>query len=146
MSEKMSKYDISKHIKNKERVCLIGGLGVTSLYVGILDSLKKLKIVPKKYILITSPEIQNEFNKLNITNPHQIINDVHALDYQTVLRENYIEVYNMCRNIIESNIRDFEMVCELTGGTKPVSIALTVLAEKFNLLRIYYSGRTLIRI
>ncbi len=71
---------------------------------------------------------------------------MHLLDYQSVLRENYFDVYDKCKSIIDEEKNSYEIVCELTGGTKPISIALMALAEEYNLLRIYYSGKKIISI
>jgi hypothetical protein len=131
---------------NVDNICLIGGLGLIELYVDILDSLEhEYAIIPKKYHLITSPEKHRDFKDqeldLDVVN-----NSVHEYDYQTVLRENYKSVFETCKEIIEQEINNYEIVCELTGGTKPVSIALTVLAEHYKLPRIYYSGNKIIEI
>ena len=135
-----------ENIKNKENICLIGGLGLIELYVSLLDSLElKYNIIPKKYHLITSPEKHLKFRDHNL-DKDKVYNIIHEFDYQTVLRENYPEVYENFKRIIEDEINHFEIVCELTGGTKPVSIALTVLGEEFNLPRIYFSGKKIISI
>lgn len=116
------------------------------MYVDILDLLEiKFSIIPKKYHLITSPEFNQKFKSFNL-DKDKVNNVVHELDFQTILRENYIEIYNRCKSIIEQEKEDLEIICELTGGTKPVSIALTVLADEYDLLRIYYSGKKIILI
>ncbi len=131
---------------HKDNLCLIGGLGLIGLYVDILDSLElDYGVVPEKYHLITSPEKHREF-KDNDLDSDKVYNVVHELDFQTVLRENYEQVYTQCKRLIEKEKDNFNIVCELTGGTKPVSIALTVLGQEFDLPRIYFSGERIIEI
>ena len=133
-------------IENKEKICLVGGLGVVELYVSILDTLElKYGVLPKKYHLITSPEKHVKFRDLSL-DQDKVNNVIHEFSYQEILRENYPEVYRNCREIIKSELDNYEIVCEITGGTKPVSIALTVLADEFDLLRIYFSGKKIISI
>ena len=123
-------------------ICLIGGLGKEiSLFVDVIDALQQLSIIPKKYILATSPEIKEQFNSLKFNKDYQIEIIVHALEYQTILRENYTEIYELFEKIIKEQIYEFEIICELTGSTKPVSIALMVLGEQYRLQRIYFSGK-----
>ena len=129
----------------KVPICLIGGLGKEiSLYVDVIDALQQLSIIPKRYILITSLEIKEQFNSLDFNKGYQIEPIVYQLDYQTVLRENYTEIYELFEKIIKEQIHEFEIICELTGSTKPVSIALMVLGERYGLQRIYFSGKKLI--
>lgn len=129
----------------KVPICLIGGLGKEiSLFVDIIDALQQLSIIPKKYILATSPEVKEQFNSLNFNKDYQIEPIVYQLDYQTVLRENYTEIYELFKKIIEEQIYEFEIICELTGSTKPMSIALMVLGEHYRLKRIYFSGKKII--
>ena len=126
----------------KVPVCLIGGLGKEiSLFVDIIDALHQLSIIPRKYILATSPEMKEQFNSLNFNKDYQIEPIVYQLDYQTVLRENYTEIHELFENIIREQIYKFEIICELTGSTKPVSIALMILGERYGLQRIYFSGK-----
>ena len=129
----------------KVPICLIGGLGKEiSLFVDVIDALQQLSIIPRKYILITSPEIKEQFNSLNFNKDYQIETIVHKLDYQTVLRENYTEIHDLFEKIIKEQIHGFEIICELTGSTKPVSIALMILGERYGLQRIYFSGKKII--
>ncbi|TXT61204.1 MAG: hypothetical protein BAJALOKI1v1_1160009 [Promethearchaeota archaeon] len=131
---------------NKNKICLIGGLGLVGLYVDILDSLEHVYgIIPQKYHLITSPEKHRDFQDQDLDLDF-VNNTIHEYDYQTVLRENYTAIYEICTELIEEERNHFDIVCELTGGTKPVSIALTILSQKYNLPRIYYSGERIIEI
>ncbi len=131
---------------NKDNICLIGGLGFVDLYVDILDSLEfDYGVVPEKYHLITSPERSREFKDKDLDSD-KVYNVIHEFDFQTVLRENYKQVYSLCKRLIENEKGNFDVVCELTGGTKPVSIALTVLGQEFELPRIYFSGERIIEI
>ena len=129
----------------KVPVCLIGGLGTElSLYVDILDALQQLSILPKKYILLTSPEIKAKYNELNYNENYPIKTILQEFDYQAILREKYPKIYNVLETFIKNEIHDFEVICELTGSTKPVSIALMVLGEQYGLQRIYFSGKKII--
>ncbi len=142
----ISTSDNLNQIKNKNNVCLIGGLGDINLFVDFLDLFElKFKIIPKKYHIITSPEINEKFKDYKL-DKDKVNSILHLLDYQTELRENYFAVYNKCKTIIDEEKNNYEIICELTGGTKPVSIALMALAEKYNLLRFYYSGKKIISI
>lgn len=133
-------------LQKKENICLIGGLGLTRLYLDILEALEnQFNIIPKKYHLITSPEKHREFKDREY-HLDKVSNVVHERDYQSILRENYLEVYDLCRKLIKKEEKNYDIVCELTGGTKPVSVALTILSNEFNLPRIYYSGQTIITI
>jgi len=115
-----------------------------SLYVDIIDALKQISIIPNKYILITSPEIKKQFENLNSSEKTQMETVMYEYDYQKILREDYQKVHNVLKNLIQKEIYDFEIICELTGSTKPVSIALMALGEQYNLQRIYFSGKKLI--
>ncbi|MFX1260027.1 MAG: hypothetical protein ACFFAN_19430 [Promethearchaeota archaeon] len=136
----------NKYMKKKKvPIYLIGGLGTQlDLYTDILDALRKVSIIPKTYFLITSKEIKPQFNKtyksfsVEITQTKPILETV---DFQTVLREGYSELYKKFDEIIKKEIYNYEIICELTGSTKPVTIALMKLAEKYRLQVIYYSGQ-----
>ncbi|MHA1337989.1 MAG: hypothetical protein ACTSPW_19990 [Promethearchaeota archaeon] len=127
----------------KKPVCLIGGLGDISLYIDVLDALKQYSIIPNKYIIITSPERKKEweecFNELNGNMKTLIINKEFKF-----LREKFEEICNILEEQIKNEIYNHEIICELTGGTKPVSIALMLLGEQYKLQRIYYSGNKII--
>lgn len=129
----------------KAPICLLGGLGkIISLYIDILDALRKVSIIPAKYIIITSPEIKSEFKKIHTSNEYSVDTIIQTHDYQTILRESYSNLENYFEKIIKNEIFEFEIICELTGSTKPVSIALMKLAENYSLQRIYFSGKKLI--
>ena len=136
---------LRSYFKIKVPICLLGGLGLElSLYVDIIDALKQISIIPNKYILITSPEIKKQFENLNSSEKTQMETVMYDFDYQKILREDYQKVHNVLKNLIQKEIYDFEIICELTGSTKPVSIALMALGEQYNLQRIYFSGKKLI--
>lgn len=136
---------LRSYFKIKVPICLLGGLGLElSLYVDIIDALKQISIIPNKYILITSPEIKKQFENLNSSEKTQMETVMYEYDYQKILREDYQKVHNVLKNLIQKEIYDFEIICELTGSTKPVSIALMALGEQYNLQRIYFSGKKLI--
>ncbi|MHA1150830.1 MAG: hypothetical protein ACTSR8_21630 [Promethearchaeota archaeon] len=129
----------------KVPVCLIGGLGTElSLFIDILDALRRISIIPNKYIILTSPEIKKEFESLNLKTQVDLIVSLKTFDYQTVLRENYLEIYQNVEKYIKKALNSYEIICELTGSTKPVSLALIVLANEFGLKCIYYSGKKII--
>lgn len=125
-------------------ICLIGGLGQIDLFMDILENFEQISIIPKKYILITSPEINKEFKKFKKGKFSKITTEVQELDFQSILRENYPQVYSELESLIIKNIKTLEMICDLTGGTKTVSLALMDLSTKYNLKKCYFSGRKII--
>ena len=136
---------LRKTFNIKVPVCLIGGLGKEiSLFVDIIDALQRLSIIPRKYIMLTSPEIKEQFNNLIFNKDYQIEINIYDFDYQTILRENFNEIYKFLEKVIKEQINENEIICELTGSTKPVSIALMVLAEQYGLQRMYFSGQKII--
>ncbi len=129
-------------LKIKVPICLIGGLGIEiSLYVDVLDALRKVSLIPQKYILLTSPEVKAKFTNLNKELSQKIETILYELDYQTVLRENYAKLKELLDQIVRKEILNFDILCELTGGTKPISIALMELSKEYHLQSIYYSGK-----
>lgn len=126
-------------------VALIGGLGKElTLYADILDALAKQSILPRKYVLITSPEIGEEFENTYPKEQRTIETDVIKLDYTTVLRENLPLIREKFEKLFEALIVENELICELTGGTKPVTITLLELAHRNNLRKFYFSGRRIL--
>ncbi|MEE9378979.1 MAG: hypothetical protein V3V33_13185 [Candidatus Lokiarchaeia archaeon] len=125
-------------------VCLVGGLGIPTLFTDILAALEEISILPKKYIMITSPDYHEEFRRFEKGKYSEMKTIVHEFDYQSVLRENYNKVYTELEKIIKKEIYEFEIICEVTGGTKPVSIALLNLSNHYSLRRCYFSGRKII--
>ena len=125
-------------------ICLIGGLGETSLFSLILEAFEQVSLVPKKYILFTSSEVHDNFKKLDKSKFSSIEVEVVELPYQKVLRENLEKVNKELETRIKKEIYNYEIICEITGGTKPVSIGLMNLALKYGLRRCYFSGRKIV--
>ncbi len=126
-------------------ICLVGGLAQVDLFVGVLKAYEEqYSISPKKYVIITSPEIHDQFNQLEKQKYKHIQVEIVELDYQSVLRENYLKVYEVAETQIKQAIHQFEVICEITGGTKPVSLALNNLSIIYSLRKSYYSGRKII--
>ncbi len=140
-----TKYTLLRKLYSSEKVpvLLMGGLGQIDLYETILNSLKSISIIPSKYFLITSKDIKPEFNKEYKKYSAEIKKvklELEVVDFQSVLRGNYPKLYEIFENKIKSEIYDYEIICELTGSTKPVSISLMMLAMRYNLQKIYYTG------
>jgi len=125
-------------------ICLIGGLGQLDLFSDVLIAMRQLSVIPIKYILISSPEIKEAFKDFNKGEFQTVSTEFIELDYQSILRENYPEVYKCTEKAIKKEIKEHEIICELTGGTKTVSLALMDLSTKYHLKRCYYSGRKII--
>jgi len=125
-------------------ICLIGGLGIPTLFNDILAALEAISILPKKYVLFTSPDYHEEFRKLDKGKYEEVETNVKEFSYQNVLKENYKQIYEAFETKLKEELPRFEVVCEITGGTKPVSIALLNLSIKYNLRRFYFSGRKII--
>jgi hypothetical protein len=125
-------------------ICLIGGLEDISLYTDILDGLKEVSILPKEYIILTSTEIKSEFKKFvsdeKIQQKYDVNAIFHLFDYEKELKGDMIEIKKQAEKIIQEKIFNFEIICDLTGGTKLVTIALSNLSEKYNLRTIYFTG------
>ncbi|MBN1800383.1 MAG: helix-turn-helix transcriptional regulator [Candidatus Lokiarchaeota archaeon] len=122
-------------------ICLIGGLGQLDLFTAVLAALEDISILPKKYLLLTSPELSKDFKKFDKGKFKSVKTEVKAVNFQEILRENYPEVLSNLEDLIIENINEFEIICELTGGTKPVSLALRELSDKYGLKRMYFSGK-----
>lgn len=125
-------------------ICLIGGLGIPTLFNDILAALEAVSILPRKYILFTSPDYHEEFRRLEKGKYEDIETVVKEFSYQNVLKENYKQLYEEFETSIKEELLKYEVICEITGGTKPVSIALLNLSTKYNLRRCYFSGRKII--
>ncbi len=125
-------------------ICLIGGLGEVSLYGDILDGLREVSILPKKYILLTSPKIKKEFEKeateKNLKQKYNVNFTFQLFDYETELKGDMVKIKDQAEQLIQDHIFNFEIICDLTGGTKLVTIALSNLAERYNLRTIYFTG------
>lgn len=133
------------HFNERLPICLIGGLGIyLELVSEILMSLQEFSLLPKKYIFITSPEIKDEFEKLDKSGFVNIDFEIFDYDYQEILRGEIEELYEILEKIIKKEIFSFEIICEITGGTKPVSLALNNLALEYGLNRSYYTGNRII--
>lgn len=132
------------YFKKTPPICLIGGLGDLTLFTDILEAFEQISRLPKKYILFTSPEVNDNFKVLHKGKFARIITEVHEFDYQTVLRENYNKIYQELKTCFDKEIYDFEIICEITGGTKPISIALMNLGLNYSLRKSYFSGRKII--
>ncbi len=121
-------------------ICLIGGLGDVSLYANILDSLREVSIIPKEYFLLTSLKVKNKFRKSfsenNIQKKYDVKESFQIFNYETELKGDIIEIKDQAEKIIQKKIIEYEVICELTGGTKLATIALSNLSEKYNLRKI----------
>ena len=135
---------LRKYFTETAPICLIGGLGDLSLFTDMLEAFEKISIIPQKYILFTSPEVNDTFKTIHKGRFARVETEVHEMDYQTVLRENYDNVYEELKKAINEEIYNFEIVCEITGGTKPVSVALMNLGSYYSLRKSYFSGRKII--
>lgn len=123
---------------------LIGGLGKEiTLYVDLLDALKYHGYEPSKIIYITSPEVRDEviksYGKDKTANTEFIV-----FPYVEVLRENIEVLLEASKNLVEKHIYRFEPLIDLTGGTKPTSLALLKVAQEYNLKALYFSSRKII--
>ena len=125
-------------------ICLIGGLGIPTLYTDILSALGEISIIPKKYVLVTSPDYNEEFRRYDKGKYEKLNVEIFEFDYQSVLRENYEKLYSELKKAIDKQIYDYEVICEITGGTKPVSVALLNISTEYGLRRCYFSGRKII--
>jgi len=125
-------------------ICLIGGLGIPTLFIDILTAFEEISLLPRKYVLFTSPDYHEEFRKLDRGKYEKIETLAREFSYQDVLRENYEKLYEELEKTLAEEIKKYEIVCEITGGTKMVSIALLNLSAKYNLRRCYFSGRKII--
>lgn len=135
---------LRNYYKKLVPICLIGGLGIPTLFIDILAAFEEISVLPRKYVLFTSPDYHEEFRKLDRGKYEKVETFVREFSYQNVLRENYSKIYEeLEKNFIEE-IKKYEIICEITGGTKPVSIALLNLSKKYNLRRCYFSGRKII--
>ncbi len=133
---------LRNHYNTTVPICLIGGLGNDlSLFTDILFAFEKISIIPKKYILITSPEIYDKFKILERGKYASVKTKVYEFDFQSILRENIQTVYDEEEKILKKEIHKFEIICETTGGTKPVSNSLIKLSYKYGLRHSYFSGR-----
>ncbi len=125
-------------------ICLIGGIGDISLYRDILEGLKDVSILPKKYILLTSPQIKQDFenaaNETDLKQKYDVDTEFQLFDYEMELKGDMVKIKDKAEQVIQEHIFDFEIICDLTGGTKLVTIALSNLAEKYNLRTIYFTG------
>ncbi|MBN1800384.1 MAG: DUF1887 family protein [Candidatus Lokiarchaeota archaeon] len=138
--------DVFSELKDKNNTCMLGGLGDVELFVDLLDALERdYGIVPKKYVLITSPEIHEKFKKGDL-NLDKVRSEIYEFDFQTVLREDIQKLKIVFKDIIDKIEKNHEIICDITGGTKPVSIALMSIATEKKLLKIYFSGRHFIKI
>ena len=135
---------LRKYFNETPPICLIGGLGDLSLFTDLLESFEKISITPQKYILFTSPEVNDTFKTIHKGRFARVEIEVHELDYQTVLRENYNTLYEELKKSINEESYNFEIICEITGGTKPVSVALMNLGSIYSLRKSYFSGRKII--
>ena len=131
-------------LKQPVPICLIGGLGDIDLFSSILDAFEQISLAPKKYILLTSPEVHDSFKTSGRGKYTNIQIEVVELDYQKILRENLEQVITKLDGYIRKEIYDYEIICETTGGTKPVSIGLMNLSLKYGLRRCYFSGRKIL--
>lgn len=140
----IARQPLRNYYKKTVPICLIGGLGIPTLFNDVLAAFEEISILPRKYVLFTSPDYHEEFRKLDKSKYEEVETVVREFDYQKVLRENYQQIYEELEKIFKEEIKNYEIVCEITGGTKPVSIALLNLSTEYNLRRCYFSGRKII--
>ena len=105
--------------------------------------IKKLLDKTSKIIYITSPEVRDEviksYGKDKTANTEFIV-----FPYVEVLRENIEVLLEASKNLVEKHIYRFEPLIDLTGGTKPTSLALLKVAQEYNLKALYFSSRKII--
>jgi len=143
MIQPLRKILIEEKLIEKVPICLIGGLGEIDLPFKILDELNKYSLVPKKYFLLTSPNINRTFDVDKLKENYQLEPIIHLLDYETELKEDYDLILKICEDDIITVIHNYELICDLTGGTKLVTLGLVELADKYHLQKFYYSGQKL---
>lgn len=132
--------------KIKTPICLIGGLGENlDLYSDILDKLKSISIIPRKYIILTSPKINKKFEeksfKEDFKKKYDVETELHLFKFEEELKSDLDKIQEVSENLIRDHIYDFEIITELTGGTKLITMALFILADKYNLDKIYFNGK-----
>ena len=116
---------IRDELKFKAPILLIGGLGDIKLYTDVLDALETLlNLKPSKYFIITSPEINSDFQRhLSQTQPQmQVI--VNEFDYRNVLRGDYNTLYQAFKKEIYDNVVKNEIIFEIKGGNKKFTIKI----------------------
>lgn len=124
-------------------ICIIGGLGLVSLFEELIEQLKEISILPKKYIILTSEKIKKEFEEEKLDEVSEVEIGMELFDYKEVLRGDYERIYTEAKKLIEQELFKYEVICELTGGTKLVTIALNELADNYHLRKIYYNSETI---
>ena len=126
-------------------IVLVGGLGTEiTLYADILDALAQQSILPRKYVLLTSPEIGIQFNKTYPEEKRDIETQLIQLEYPRILRGNLSLLREKLTEIVEELLGRNNLICELTGGTKPVTIALLEISHNYNLRKMYFSGKKIL--
>ncbi|TXT61198.1 MAG: hypothetical protein BAJALOKI1v1_1160003 [Promethearchaeota archaeon] len=126
-------------------ICLLGGLIDINLYANILDGLKEeVSIIPKKYFILTSPNIKEKFEKEaekhNLTQKYGVEPLFELFEYDSELKGDISKIRTQAEMVIKKNIFEYEIICDLTGGTKLVTIALSKLSEDYNLRKILFTG------
>lgn len=139
---------IDENLLEKVPICLIGGLGVeVELYSDLLKALNEISIIPKKYYLLTTEKCKEKLyeEKPNeLTQIETIIKADKNENFKQHFREDFYWSLNKFEEIIINEIYNYEIICELTGSTKLISGALSKLADKYNLEKIYFSSKKII--
>ncbi len=133
---------IVRHVLDiKMPLLLIGGLGEeVTLYKDLRDALEVHGYKPDKVLYVTSPEVREKFFKVY----GEVGVNFIVQPYKEVLRENLDKLIEITGRAVEENIFNHEILVDLTGGTKPLTIALLRQAVNYNLKALYFSGRKII--
>lgn len=134
---------LREHFDIISPIALIGGLGQNySLLTDLSQALREVSIVPLFRVIITSPEIAQDIRNDSLINQSQL--EIISLDYQTILRGNPLKIESYIDEWFLENYLKYSIVVDLTGGTKPATIALHDLAKKYRWKVVYFSSQDLI--
>ncbi|MFX0174079.1 MAG: hypothetical protein ACFE9L_19510 [Candidatus Hodarchaeota archaeon] len=124
-------------------IALIGGIGKDlSLLTDLSQALHKMSIVPSHRVVITSPEIAQHLREDTLIDQTHL--EIIVFGFQDILREKPREIKAAIQEWVFSHYLEYTIIADLTGGTKPVTIALFDLGRQYRWQLIYYSSRQLI--
>jgi DNA-binding transcriptional ArsR family regulator len=113
-----------------------------ALYIGSIDEdpwvirrvrqvlLDRSRVNPKKYIFLTTDEMKGKVSG--------ITDDVEIMAMaDKIIKHSFDGVYQAVRSLVESNILEYEIVFDVTCGSRFTAMAFFGLAHEFNLRAFY---------
>lgn len=120
---------VRKYFEVSVPVVCVGGLEDPEHLIDVRTVLER-ELKPSKYIYLVREDLKNRFSGVSEKITFEVFK-------QDVWEEGFEELYSRVKRIVEQEIADFEVVFDMTNGSRVCILALSKLSWEYN-LRCFY--------